>query len=81
MARITNKILEAKVEFLNSRLGLNGAGSFALSFGCGGVRLHKLEELGGQTDISERMTRAEMAKTLDALYNALVYFNLKVEEK
>lgn len=80
MARITNKILEAKVGFLNHRLGLNGPGSFALSFGCGGVRLHKLDEHGGQSDISERMTRSEMAKTLDALYNAIVYFNLKAVE-
>lgn len=78
MTRMTNKILQAKVENINLRLGLNGEGSFCLTFGCGGVRLHKMEESGGLSDVSERMTKAEMAKVLDALYDAIARFNLKV---
>lgn len=78
MARMTNKILEAKVENINLRLGLNGDGSFCLTFGCGGVRLHKMEESGGLSDVSNRVTKTEMANILDTLYDVIVRFNLKV---
>lgn len=79
--RITNDILRIKVENINSQLGLT-AHKFVLNSAYGGVRLcRETNENGGCQDISERMTKAEMAKTLDAMYNAVVAARMFAAEK
>ena len=80
MTRITNSILERKVENINRKMNNQAGKGFCLEFAYGGVRLCKyVNEHGGLTDISERMSRPEMAKVLDAIYNTLYAFNLKSE--
>ncbi len=79
--RITNDILRIKVENINSQLGLT-AHKFVLNSAYGGVRLcRETNENGGCQDISERMTKAEMAKVLDAMYNAVVAAHMFAAEK
>ena len=70
--RITRDILSARVEKINSQLGLN-VHKFVLNYAYGGVRLCKAtNEHGACQDISERMTIGEMATVLDAMYNAII---------
>lgn len=70
--RITKDILRIKVENINNQLGLD-AHKFVLNYAYEGVRLcRETNENGGCQDISERMTKGEMAKVLDALYNAVI---------
>lgn len=79
--RITNDVLRIKVENINSQLGLT-AHKFVLNSAYGGVRLcRETNENGGCQDISERMTKAEMAKVLDAMYNAVVAARMFAAEK
>ena len=74
--RMTKSILRAKVNNLNSKLELNGAGEFVLNYAYGGVRLCKLtNEHGGLRDISERVSSGEMGRILDAMLNALYALN------
>lgn len=79
--RITKDILSIKVANINSQLGLD-AHKFVLSYAYEGVRLcRETNENGGLQDISERMTKNEMAKTLDTLYNAVIAARMFAAEK
>lgn len=70
--RITRDILKAKVENVNRQLRLD-THKFVLIYAYGGVTLcRETNEHGGCQCISERMTNSEMAKVLDALYNAVI---------
>lgn len=73
--RMTKSILRAKVNNLNSKLELNGVGEFVLDYTYGGVRLVKLtNEHGGVVDVSERVSKSEMGRILDAIYNVAVRY-------
>lgn len=78
MARITNKVLETKVENINNILGLSGKSSLFLEFAYGGVRLCKSLEMGGCSDVSPRMTRTAMSDNLDTMINAIYKLNLHI---
>lgn len=79
--RITKDILRIKVENINNQLGLD-VHKFALNYAYEGVRLcRETNEHGGYQDISERMTNSEMAKVLDAMYNAVIVARMFVAEK
>lgn len=79
--RITKDILAVKVANINSQLELN-AHKFVLNYAYEGVRLcRETNDHGGCQDISERMTKPEMAKVLDALYNAIVAARMFAAEK
>lgn len=79
--RITKDILSIKVANINSQLGLD-AHKFVLNYAYEGVRLcRETNENGGLQDISERMTKNEMAKTLDTLYNAVIAARMFAAEK
>ena len=79
--RITKDILNIKVQNINSQLGLD-AHRFVLNYAYEGVRLcRETNEHGGCQDISERMTKNEMAKVLDAMYNAVIAARMFAAEK
>jgi hypothetical protein len=79
--RITKEVLRAKVNNINSQLGLD-AHKFTLNYAYEGVRLcRETNEHGGTQDISERMSKGEMAKVLDAIYNAVVAARMVAIEK
>ena len=79
--RITKDILNIKVQNINSQLELN-AHKFVLNYAYEGVRLFReTNEHGGLQDISERMTKKEMAKVLDAMYNAIIAARMFAAEK
>lgn len=64
--RITNEILEKKVAILN----MHSIKEYKLDFANGGVRLcKKSNDYGGLSDISERVSKTEMARILDAIIN------------
>ena len=78
--KITKEILQAKVDNINSKLGLTGVGSLVLDFAYSGVRLNKItNEGGGTSDITERLSIKEMAYCLDTLYNSLYKLNLVIK--
>lgn len=67
-------ILETKVENLNREVN----GEFELDFAFGGVRLcEKSNAYGGLSDVSERMTNAQMSALLDTLYLLARKHNIK----
>jgi len=79
--RITKEVLRAKVNNINGQLGLD-THKFVLNYAYEGVRLcRETNEHGGCQDISERMTKGEMAKVLDAMYNAIVAAHMVANEK
>ena len=79
--RITKDILNIKVQNINSQLELN-AHKFVLNYVYESVRLcRETNEYGGLQDISERMTKKEMAKVLDAMYNAIIAARMFATEK
>ena len=79
--RITKDILNIKVQNINSQLELN-AHKFVLNYAYESVRLFReTNEHGGLQDISERMTKKEMAKVLDAMYNAIIAARMFAAEK
>lgn len=66
---ITKAILSAKVEYLNTITN----GNYDLDYAYGGVRLvHLTNEHGGVADVSERVSKAEMARILDSIENVVV---------
>lgn len=68
---MTKEILRAKVENINNVLG----SSLTLEYAYGGVRLVKLtNEHGGVVDVSERVSKPEMGRILDAIYNVAVRY-------
>ena len=79
--RMTKEVLRAKVNNINSQLGLD-VHKFVLNYAYEGVRLcRETNEHGGTQDISERMSKGEMAKVLDAIYNAVVAARMVAIEK
>ena len=71
MNRITKDILSAKVDYLNQLTN----GKLALDYAYGGVRLVKLtNEHGGAADMSERVSKPEMARILDTMINVIVHY-------
>ena len=79
--RITKDILNIKVQNINSQLELT-AHKFVLNYAYESVRLcRETNEHGGLQDISERMTKKEMAKVLDAMYNAVIAARMFAAEK
>lgn len=79
--RMTKDLLNIKVANINSHLGLD-AHKFVLNYAYEGVRLcRETNEHGGCQDISERMTKPEMAKVLDAMYNAIIAARMFAAEK
>ena len=79
--RITKDILNIKVQNINSQLELN-ARKFVLNYVYEGVKLcRETNKYGGLQDISERMTKKEMAKVLDAMYNAIIAARMFAAEK
>lgn len=69
MNRITKDILRAKVDYLNQLTD----GKLTLDYAYGGVRLVKLtNEHGGVADMSERVSKPEMARILDSITNIIV---------
>ena len=74
---MTKAILNKKVENLNAQFNTN---QFVLNYAYGGVRLCKTcNENGGITEISERVSNAEMARIIDAISNTFYKFNIKVD--
>lgn len=66
---ITKAVLAAKVQYLNDITG----GSYDLDYAYGGVRLVRLtNEHGGIADMSERVSKPEMARILDSITNVVV---------
>lgn len=81
MNRITLDILNIKVGNINYALGLTHNKYFIQSV-YGGYRLCKTtNEAGGCADITERMTKAELAKVLDGIYNTIRASGLIATEK
>ena len=79
--RITKDILRIKVENINNQLGLD-THKFVLNYAYEGVRLcRETNEHGGCHDISERMTKSEMANVLDTMYNAVIATRMFADEK
>lgn len=76
---MTKKILEKKMENINTILGVEGKGAMFLEFAYGGVRLCKSLEMGGCSDISPRVKNAEMANILDTLEMAIYKMNLHIK--
>lgn len=75
MARITNKILETMVDNINRKMGNKPEEALCLEFAYGGVRLCRHVGGTGLADVSMRMTRPEMEKVLDAMYNLVWAFD------
>ena len=74
---ITKTILDKKLENLNRQFNTN---LFVLNYAYGGVRLCKtFNENGGLTEISERVSKSEMARIIDAISNTFYKFNIKVD--
>lgn len=66
---ITKTVLAAKVQYLNSITG----GSYDLDYAYSGVRLVRLtNEHGGVADMSERVSKPEMAHILDTIINIVL---------
>lgn len=75
---ITNRILEIKVKNLNEKMRNEEGKGLVLEYAYGGVRLCKVcNEHGGLRDLSERVSRPEMARILDSISNLLYSFNLQ----
>lgn len=61
---VTKEILRNKVDYLNHLTGLH----YDLDFAYGGVRLIRIVNgSGGCSDCSVRMTKSQLADTLDAI--------------
>lgn len=81
MNTITKDILNIKVENINYALGLT-SNKYFIQSAYGGYRLCKTTNgAGGCADITERMTKKELAKVLDGIYNTIRASGLMATEK
>lgn len=81
MNAITRDILNIKVENINYALGLT-SNKYFIQKAYGGYRLCKTtNEAGGCADITERMTKKELASVLDGIYNTIRASGLMATEK
>lgn len=81
MNAITQDILNIKVENINYALGLT-SNKYFIQSAYGGYRLCKTtNSAGGCADITERMTKKELAKVLDGIYNTIRASGLMATEK
>lgn len=71
MNTITKDILNIDVENINRALNLT-SNKYFIQSAYGGYRLCKTtNEAGGCADITELMTKRELAKVLDGIYNTI----------
>lgn len=79
--RKTRNDLKMMIDRINAHLELSDK-QFTLNYGCGGVRLCKLEnEHGGLSDISPRTTVSEMYNILSTMEDSIVTLGLKPTRK
>jgi len=70
---ITKQNLDARVAWINDALGVGGyeSGSIVLDYSNGGVRIERVCEGGGHTDVSPRGTKREALAYLDMLLSGI----------
>jgi len=71
--RVTKQNLDARVAWINDALGLGEyeSGSIVLDHSNGGVRVERVCDGGGRTDISPRGTKREALAYLDMLLSGI----------
>lgn len=76
--RVTKEILRNKVDNINRTIQTTDGTKLDLDYAYGGVRLVKVyTDFGGVSDVSERMTKAQMSVVLDTIYMTVLKFGLK----
>ena len=72
MLRITKEMLQNKVDYLNSVKQSKGF-NYGLQYAYGGVQIVRCYKEGGQSDVSPRGTKREIAYYLDVMISAILW--------